>query len=218
MIVPAYNEEAKIQATIYTIWSTELVDEIVVVDDGSEDRTFKMAEKTGAAVIRCHRNAGKGRALEKGVRHCKGEIIAFVDADVGITAGEIVKIINPVKVGECDVAIAKFGPAQKKGGFGFVKRLSRYGVKRLTGQYVESVLSGQRAFRAEVLKHISIGAGYGAEVGMTIDIIKKGYRIQEYEVNMTHHETGRDIRGFVHRGKQMADIMKVLIGKSMFNG
>ena len=63
----------------------------------------------------------------------------------------------------------------------------------------------------EVLeKFDEIPFGYGVEVGMTIDILKYGYRIKEVLVNMTHSETGRDLQGFIHRGKQYYHIKKVL--------
>ena len=64
---------------------------------------------------------------------------------------------------------------------------------------------------SEVLeKFDEIPFGYGVEVGMTIDILKYGYRIKEVLVNMTHSETGRDLQGFIHRGKQYYHIKKVL--------
>ena len=65
--------------------------------------------------------------------------------------------------------------------------------------------------KKEVLEKFNeIPFGYGVEVGMTIDILKHGYRIKEVLVNMTHSETGRDLKGFIHRGKQYYHIKKVL--------
>ena len=211
VVIPAYNEADIIGDTIKALQTMKEISEIIVVDDGSTDSTWKVAEDSGAYVIRCEKNLGKGCALEKGKQVCNGTIIVFLDADVGKSAIEIHKIIKPIQEGICDVTIARFGRAKQKGGFGIVKTISRYGVKWITGQYIESVLSGQRAFKAEVLKNISIGKGYGAEVAMTIDIIKKGYRILQCDVNMTHKETGRNFQGFLHRGRQMYHIIKVLL-------
>ncbi|MDK2799897.1 MAG: hypothetical protein PWP27_1412 [Clostridiales bacterium] len=214
VIIPAFNESNRIKDTIESIKSIHVSSEIIVIDDGSTDNTYKIAEQSGAKVLRCLKNGGKGNALKIGIEKCKGEIIVFLDADVGKSAKEIKKIIDPIQQGKCDVAIAKFGKAKKKGGFGIVKFVSRYGARLLSGAYVESILSGQRAFKIEVLRKIEIGTGYGAEVGMTIDIIKNGYTILECDVDMTHNETGRDLKGFIHRGKQMYDIIKVLINKA----
>ena len=81
----------------------------------------------------------------------------------------------------------------------------------MTGEELDATLSGQRLFKKEVLQQFEeIPFGYGVEVGMTIDILKKGYKIKEVLVNMTHSETGRDLKGFIHRGKQYYHIKKVL--------
>ena len=81
----------------------------------------------------------------------------------------------------------------------------------MTGVELDATLSGQRLFKKEVLeKFKEIPFGYGVEVGMTIDILKNGYKIKEVLVNMTHNETGRDLKGFIHRGKQYYHIKRVL--------
>ncbi len=211
IIIPAYNESDVIEKTIQNAKSTELVDEIIVVDDGSNDDTGAYAKRCGVIVLQNKVNQGKSKALMKGLGEATGDIIVFLDADVGSSAEQVAKIIKPVMQGECDVAIARFGAAKRKGGFGIVKWLSRWGVKRLGGKYIQSVLSGQRAFKREVLKDIKLGSGYGAEVAMTIDILRKGYHIEEYDVNMTHKETGRDLAGFLHRARQFKDIVKMLV-------
>ncbi|WHH59910.1 glycosyltransferase family 2 protein [Petroclostridium sp. X23] len=215
VIIPAYNEEDNIKDTIEAVLTLKNIHELVVVDDGSSDRTWQIAEESGALVIKSLKNLGKGTALKKGLYVCTGDIIVFLDADVGDSAAEVAKIIKPVENDECDVCIARFGKASKKGGFGIVKFISRYGAKMLSGKYVESILSGQRAFKSEVLDNIHIGAGFGAEVGMTIDILQKGYSVMECEVNMKHHETGRDLKGFIHRGRQAAHIIAVLFRKAL---
>ena len=94
---------------------------------------------------------------------------------------------------------------------GFVKRLAKESVYEMTGKELDATLSGQRIFKKEVLeKFDEIPYGYGVEVGMTIDILKHGYKIVEVLVDMIHSETGRDLKGFIHRGKQYYHIKKVL--------
>ena len=211
MIIPAYNESGVIEKTIKHAMKTGLVDEIIVVDDGSIDDTLTCAKRCGVKVLQNEVNQGKSKALIRGLAKATGEIIVFLDADLGSSAGEVAQIIKPVVHGKCDVSIARFGAAKRKGGFGIVRWVSRWGVKRLCGKYIQSVLSGQRAFKRDVLKEIKMGSGYGAEVAMTIDILRKGYHIEEYDVEMTHKETGRDLAGFLHRARQFKDIVKVLI-------
>ena len=73
------------------------------------------------------------------------------------------------------------------------------------------MLFRSRIFKKEVLeKFKEMPYGYGVEVGMTIDILKHGYTVKEVLVNMTHSETGRNLKGFIHRGKQFYHIKKVL--------
>lgn len=217
VILPAKNEEDRIGATIQSIQASKYVNKIIVVDDGSTDETAPIAAKAGADVYRLPKNYGKGYAVNYGISKAihGSKIIVLLDADLGNTAMEVDKLIAPVLNNEADVAIAKFPPAKRKGGFGLVKGLAKYGVKFYTGHTIHGALSGQRAFKSEVLMSLgSLPADYGIEIGMTIDILRKGYRIQEVEVNMTHRETGRDLKGFIHRGKQFYQILKVLLKKS----
>jgi glycosyltransferase involved in cell wall biosynthesis len=212
VIIPAYNEEDAIGETVRGLKQSRLVDVILVVDDGSRDRTAEVAQKYGARVIRLERNMGKGFALNYGIKNASTDIIAFIDADVGQSSSEVDKLLCPVLEGRADVTIGVLPPAGKKGGFGFVKRLARHTVKKHTGKELSACLSGQRAFRREVVQAIGpIPAGYAAEVGINIRALQKGFRIEEVPVNMKHRETGRDFKGFVHRGRQFVDIFKLYI-------
>lgn len=215
VIIPAYNEEKKIQSTVESVFTVDCVGEVIVVDDGSSDSTVYLARKAGAIVVKNKRNMGKGHALRAGLSRARGDIIVFLDADVGEKAVEITKLIQPVMTGKADMTIARFPPARKKGGFGFVKALARWGVYIYTGKSLKSVLSGQRAFRRAVMDHIGIiSPGFGVEVGLTIDALKKGFSVMEIDVDMTHRETGRDLAGFFHRIRQFISILGVLLQKA----
>ncbi len=216
IIIPAYNESQKIAETLNSIKDIKDINEIIVVDDGSSDNTTDVAKSVSSDkinVFKLPKNEGKGYALNYGLKKAmeKGTIIGFLDGDLGSSASEVEKLIKPVIDNEVDVTIAKFPPAKKKGGLGFVKRLAKESVFEMTGKELDSTLSGQRIFKKEVLENFDkIPYGYGVEVGMTIDILKHGYTIKEILVNMTHSETGRDLKGFIHRGKQFYHIKKVL--------
>ena len=216
MIIPAYNEEVKIKDTLESIKGIEEINEIIVVDDGSTDKTTKIASEVNSekiVVLKLDKNRGKGYALNYGLKIAmkNADIIGFLDADLGSSSNDVKKLIDPILNDEADVVIAKFPPAKKKGGLGFVKGLAKDSVFEMTGVELDATLSGQRLFKKEVLeKFKEIPFGYGVEVGMTIDILKHGYKIKEVLVNMTHSETGRDLKGFIHRGKQYYHIKKVL--------
>lgn len=214
ILIPAYNEEKRIQSTISALLQQNY-NNIIVINDGSTDGTKRIAENLSVKVIDTPGNLGKGKALEYGIKYAKEDIIVFLDADVGDTSVEIRKLIEPIEKDIADVTIAKFPQAKKKGGFGLVKALARYGIKATTGKSVYSVLSGQRAMKREVLKNIlPFSGGYGLEVGMTIDILRNNYRVAEIDVNMTHNETTRDIKSILHRGRQFIDIFFTLFKKA----
>ena len=216
IIIPAYNEEDKIKDTLESIKSIETINKIIVVDDGYSDKTTEKASQVQSEKIKVFtldKNKGKGFALNYGLKIAmeNADIIGFLDGDLGSSSSEVEKLITPIINNEADVIIAKFPPAKKKGGLGFVKGLAKQSVLDMTGEELDATLSGQRLFKKEVLQQFEeIPFGYGVEVGMTIDILKKGYKIKEVLVNMTHSETGRDLKGFIHRGKQYYHIKKVL--------
>lgn len=216
IIIPAYNEENRILDTLNGIANLDEIDEIVVVDDGSSDKTYDLIKSINSEKIKSFKldkNSGKGCALNFGLKNISREanIVGFLDADLGNTSSEVLKLVKPIINNEADVSIAKFPPAKKKGGLGFVKNLAKESVLEMTGVELTSTLSGQRVFKKEVLKIFDeIPFGYGVEVGMTIDILKNNYKIIEVLVDMTHNETGRNLKGFIHRGKQYYHIKKVV--------
>lgn len=215
-LVPAYNEENRIGMTLAALQGLDLLSEIVVVDDASTDRTAELARSLGVVVYTLPENSGKGGALNWGAARVSGDIIVLLDADLGDTAAEAAKLIRPVLAGEVDMTIARFPPAQRKGGFGLVKGLAKKGIKILGGPEVHSPLSGQRAMTREVMERVlPFASGYGVEVGLTVRVARMGYRISEIPVNMTHNETGRDLRGFMHRGKQFWHVARELAAAAL---
>ncbi|GAV22348.1 glycosyltransferase family 2 protein [Carboxydothermus pertinax] len=218
VIIPAFNEEERIGETVRASFKIPGVKEVLVVDDGSTDNTYQEAAKAGARVIKLTQNRGKGKAIEAGAQEFTGDFVVLLDGDLGSSAAWAEKLLNPLLSGEADMVIARFGKARKKGGVGLVKKLTRWGLKLFTGQVIDAVLSGQRAFtRESFLALLPLSPGYALEFGMTVDALKKGYRIVEVPVEMTHRETGRDLKGFLHRGKQFRDILKEIF-KRKFTG
>lgn len=212
-IIPAYNEEERIADTIAGLSGIAGITEIVVVDDGSCDRTAERAAGVKVKLLRNEKNMGKGGSMERGLRESSGDVVVFLDADLGTSSADAANLIRPVLDGECDMAIADFyGGKGRKGGFGIVLGTAALGLKVKTGQDFRSPISGQRAMTREAaLALCPIRAGFGAEVGLTIRAHALGLRIMEVPVEMTHKATGRTLRGFAHRGKQLAHIVATII-------
>jgi glycosyltransferase involved in cell wall biosynthesis len=195
VLIPAYNAGSSIKNTIESIKSAyQDLEEIIVVDDGSQDDTAEQAASAGAKIIRLKKNLGKGGALNQGANWVKGNIVVLLDADLRESAAKFTRLLQPVLEDQADVAIAKFPPPPVPGGFGLVKGLAHQGVFRLTGKRVSCPLSGQRAMTKSVFNSLlPFARGYGVEVAATVDILKKGWRLIEVDIDMTHAYTRRNI-------------------------
>lgn len=211
IVIPAYNEQNRIVATLQAVKSIAGVAKIMLVDDGSSDATVCLARAEGVYVLELEQNRGKGGAMNAALPYIDTEIVVFLDADLGESAKQAELLIKPVKDGITDLCIAAFPPPRKKGGFGLVKGTAAWALRKVGNINATAPLSGQRAMTRAVLQAVTpFNEGYGVELGMTITALKKGFRVMEVPTTMSHQETGRDIRGFMHRGKQFIDVLKVL--------
>ncbi|MBM7622777.1 glycosyltransferase family 2 protein [Sporohalobacter salinus] len=217
VLVPAYNEADKIRSTISALEQVSNIEEIIVINDGSFDKTGEIVKnKTSAKLIDLETNYGKGTALNKGLEIAKGRVISLIDADLGETAIELEKLLYPVLYQEVDMSIAAFPPPDKKGGFGLVTNLAQLGLKLFTGEEFTSPLSGQRVLTREVVNYLNgFRSGFGVEVGLTIEVINGDFEVVEIPVEMSHRETGRNWAGFKHRGRQFKDVFLVLLNQLM---
>ncbi len=211
-MIPAFNEADRIGSTVKALIEAEICDEVLVVDDGSSDDTAVRAEEFGARVLRLEHNRGKGAALNHGLAHIEAGIVLLLDADLGVTSAQAAGLVQPVLNGEADMTIARFPIIPGRGGgSGLVVRLARWGILRATGRPVRAPLSGQRAIRRDVLDKVGgFERGFGAEVALTIDALRAGFRVEEIETTMDHRVTGRDLKSALHRGKQFAAVARAL--------
>ena len=197
-MIAARDEEARIGRTIGELRTLFPGSEVIVADDGSSDATAAVAESAGALVLRLpHR--GKGQALTLGERVAAHGDLLLCDADL---RGDL----RPLLVGPGDVTVAAFARKQG-GGFGVAKQAARRLIRLTSGYGAREPLSGQRrltqAARAAVFP---LAAGFGCETAMTADAVRAGLTVTETEVEL-EHATGRDLRGFLHRGRQLRDIL-----------
>ena len=211
-VIPVYNEENSIIDTVKKIKDIKLIDEIVVVNDGSTDKTREKISKLDVTSIELEKNRGKGYAINTAIEKVRFDYLVLIDGDLGNTSHEIIKLLIPALNGEADVIIARFKSPKIKGGFGLVKNLANKGVYYYTGKKITSTLSGQRVYKSNVIDSIDyIPSRFGIEVAMTIEALRKGFTIKEVDVDMTHRETGRNLKGFIHRGRQFLDVLITLI-------
>lgn len=218
VVIPAKDEADRIGATVKAALGLPGVDLVVVVDDGSGDQTGRVARAAGARVVRHSRNRGKAAAMESGaeaVRLLDDEVphnLLFLDADLGETALAAAPLIEPVRQGEVDMTIAVFTTRVKLGGHGIVVRLSRDGIKRATGWEATQPLNGQRCMTRDAFEAARpLAHGFGVETGLTIDLLRKGFRLREVSVDMAHRATGTDFAAQLHRARQLRDVARALV-------
>jgi glycosyltransferase involved in cell wall biosynthesis len=215
-LVAARDEREWVGDTVAALRDVEGVTEVVVVDDGSRDDTASRALAAGAVVLRLDRARGKGRALEGALRRLpEADAWLFADGDLGETAARLEAVLGPVTTGEADLAIAVFPPGQG-GGFGLVKLAAARAIRFVAGIEVREPLSGQRALSAKALETVRpLARGFGVETGMTIDAARAGLRVLEVPAELTHRPTGRDVRGFAHRGRQGWDVVRAVVPRAL---
>ena len=172
---------------------------ILVADDGSRDATADVAEGAGARVLRLPRR-GKGQALTLAEREAAPGPLLLCDADL---RGDL----RPLLRAEAGLTIAVFARKQG-GGFGIAKRTAGRLIERLTGYRAAEPLSGQRLLTLTARGAcFPVAAGFGVETRMTIDALRAGVSVREVAVDLEHRATGRDLRGFLHRGRQLRDVL-----------
>jgi hypothetical protein len=214
-LVAAHEEATRIAATVAAL--RPLVDEVVVVDDGSSDGTASAALVAGATVLRASRRRGKGRALEESLERLPPAALwLLADADLGSTASGLDPLVDAVRQGRADIAIAAF-PKLGGGGFGIVKRVGARLIRAACRFEAREPLSGQRALTAAALAAVRpLAPGFGIEVGMTIDAVRAGLRVIEIPIDgLSHRPTGRGARGFVHRARQGGDILTAVAARAI---
>jgi len=199
-IIPAYNEERTVAQVIKIVDQVDLVDEIIVVSDGSTDTTASVALNQGATVIELEQNIGKGGAMVAGMARTKADVILFLDADlIGLTQQHVYDLLEPVLKGEAEMTVGIF-----EGGR----------VATNLAQKLAPFLSGQRAMRREILEAISSLdlTRFGVEIALTNYVEAKGVLVKEVLLReMTHvmkEEKLGLVKGFVARMKMYWEIAK----------
>jgi hypothetical protein len=136
-------------------------------------------------------------------------IVLLCDGDLGASAARLTPLVDAVRDGRLDLAVAAFA-RRLGGGFGVAVGYARRAVRRLCGLELQAPISGQRALRGEVLRAVlPFAPRFGMEIGMTVDAARAGYRVGEVEIDLEHRATGRSLGGFLHRARQLRDFMAV---------
>lgn len=197
-ILPAFNEEKTIGSILKVLKKSDLIDEIIVVDDGSQDLTSKIALSMGVKVFRFKKNQGKGKALSFGVKKAKGEILLFLDADLLNLKKEHLKLLlEPLLEEKFDMTV------------GVVDR-GRY-FNWIFNKF-ESPFSGLRALKKDFWEKIpqNLKKGYFVESVLTHFAKEKKLKIKGFVLkNLKHRPKEQKFGiffGFLYRLKMFFEI------------
>ena len=212
IVIPAYNEEATVAQVVSVARKLTYVDEVIVVDDGSTDRTVEEAESAGATVISHLVNEGKGSAIKTGFKYSHGDVVAFIDADVSnFTSEKIDKIIRPILEDKTDITKTKF--ARESG------RVTELTAKPLLGFFFpelnyEQPLSGQFAGKRSALNKIKFEKDYGVDVGIVLDADVHGIKILEVDIGDISH----DMSPLADLNKMANEVVRTIIDRAVEYG
>ncbi|MEA2411538.1 MAG: hypothetical protein QOC77_2099 [Thermoleophilaceae bacterium] len=218
MVVSAYNEAERLGETLAAVRDAFPGARVVVADDFSTDATPQVAEAAGAELVRAPKHLGKGGTNTLAVgRVLDGTppTVVLCDGDLGASARELPRLVEALERDEGDLAVATFA-RRVGGGFGFAVGFSRWAIRRRTGGALEPAapISGQRALAPQVVQAVlPFAPGFGMETAMTIDAHRAGFRLVEVELPLEHRATGRTIRGFLHRFRQLLSFARVYVSR-----
>ena len=214
VIVAARNEADRVGETVAALRRTFPAGALWVADDASTDGTAEVAMAAGAQVVSRGRPHGKGANVTAAAEAALSaepapRVVLLCDGDLAGSASALAPLVAAVERGECDLAVAAFS-RRVGGGFGLALGFARWAIRRRCGFEAGAPISGQRALRVEALRAtLPFARGYGMEIGMTIDAVRAGYRLREYELELSHRATGRTPAGFAHRARQLLDFARI---------
>jgi glucosyl-3-phosphoglycerate synthase len=185
--IPARDEATTVGDVVHAVLRSHvatgggsgLVDEVVVVDDGSADGTARAASVAGARVVASGSRRGKGGAMRAGIDRSEGDVLVFLDADVENTTGEFVtSLLGPLLV---DGALLVKGFYERPldgapAGGGRVNELMARPLLEVLFPELSDVrqpLAGETATTRAVLDKLELSPGYGVEIGMLIDVAER---------------------------------------------
>lgn len=196
VIMPVYNEEATLEKIVERVQNVSINKEIIMVDDGSTDRTRdilkELAKEDNIKVFLHKKNRGKGAALSTGLKHISGDYVVFQDADLEYHPEEYEILLKPLLDGDADVV---YGSRFKGAGraFLFWHKMGNIFLNFVTNLLYNSTLTDMetcyKMFRRDVIEGINIVSNrFNVEPEITAKILKRGYKV--FEVPITY--SGRD--------------------------
>lgn len=190
VLLPAYNEEVSIASMV--LLSLQYADEVIVIDDGSSDRTSEVSRLAGATVLPHTTNKGKGAALKTGFKYAQDyDIIVTIDADGQHNPSEIPDVIKPIMEDRADIVNGSRYIAGKDTTTPTYRRVGQTVLDNATylasGVKLTDTQSGFRAFSSKSIEYFNFDPnGFGIESDMLIEASVNKLRIVEVEITVRY--------------------------------
>ncbi|MFA5339147.1 MAG: glycosyltransferase family 2 protein [Candidatus Omnitrophota bacterium] len=196
VIIPVYNEAKTIKEILKKVTDSDVVDEIIIVDDFSKDDTMKILESLslkGVKIYSHDKNRGKGAAIRTGLKNASGDIIIFQDADLEYDPGDYPRLVKPIKEGKADVVYgSRF--LNRKDLFHCKKvfylthfignKFLNFMVMLLYGARLTDMETCYKVIKKEILNGIDLTArGFEIEPEITAKLLRKGVKIYEVPIS-----------------------------------
>jgi glycosyltransferase involved in cell wall biosynthesis len=219
IVIPAHNEEQAIGEVLTRLRTQQhpAIAEVIVVDDGSTDRTAEIAEECGARVIRHPRNRGYGAALKTGVKGTDSDYVLTMDADGQHRLADVMKLCDAVsgeRAPDCVIGHRTrllHSPLWRMPGKWMLKALARV----LTQRKIPDLNSGLRVVRREVLlRYLHLcPSGFSFTTTITVALLSRGYSVEFVPIEVER----RQGKSLVSVGTGFQTILLVLRLASLFN-
>ena len=219
IIIPAFNEEKTIDKVLRQILNLNnpYPVEIIVVDDGSEDKTSEKVRSFGIKPIRCFKNRGKGRALRIGVKAASGDIIIWQDADLEYFPSDIPKLLRPlIKKSATVVYGSRFSGTIPQMRFSHFlgNKILTWATRILYNCVITDMETGYKVFRRDVFDYIELTSdGFEIEPEVTAKLLTAGFRITEVPINYRSRRKGTAKIGWLDGIRSLLVLFKLRFRK-----
>lgn len=208
VIIPALNEQQSIGKVINLVKNSKLVDEVIVIDDNSDDNTVEEAKKHGAKVF-ISAVRGKGYSMQEGLNYAKNNIIVYLDGDIENYEDDIIgKLTYPILYEGYDFVKSTF---DREAG-----RVTELVAKPLLGILFPDLLSfsqplsGMICGKKEILKKVTFENDYGVDIGILIDIYNLKAKIKEVHIGKIDNKS----KPWQQLGKMSKEVAKAILKRA----
>lgn len=201
IVIPAKNEAENLRALLPALREAALATEIIVVDDGSEDKTIRVVEDQGAICVRHPYSMGNGAAIKSGARAATGDVIVFMDGDGQHRPEDVAKLLARLDEGFDMVVGSRAGSAQASIFRRMANAFYNWLSSRVAGHRVMDLTSGMRAVRADRFREFLylLPNGFSYPTTITMCFFRAGYKVG-YELIDVRQRKGKSHIRPLHDG------------------